>query len=87
MMPLGLFGCTCIHVNLRVLKWIRVKIKLSFTLNLLQHIWIKLDTYASKQGQWSMAQNSRMFAVRGAFVTDHPTVTPNLVNLFGLISL
>ena len=43
---------------------------------------------ASKQDHlWSIAQNRRMFALRGALVTDHPTITPNLANLFGLISL
>jgi hypothetical protein len=34
-----------------------------------------------------MAQNSRMFALRGALVIDHRIIAPNLVNLFGLISL
>jgi hypothetical protein len=39
---LGLFRCTRIHVNPRVLQWIEVKF--NFHPNPLQHTWIEVDT-------------------------------------------
>jgi hypothetical protein len=40
-----LFGCACIHLNPHVLKWNWTK----FYFIPLQHIWIEVDTHASKQ--------------------------------------
>jgi hypothetical protein len=40
-----LFGCTCIHLNPHVLKWVEMRIKLSPTSNPLQYTWIDMDIY------------------------------------------